>query len=166
MALTSPWTHRHLLGLEQLTAAEIVSLLDHADSFLPSCKDPGAKRTDLAGKSVVNLFFENSTRTRVSFGLAARRLGAEVIDFAVGGSSVSKGETFVDTARNIEALGIHMVVVRHSCPGTPHLLAQHLRAGVVNAGDGAHEHPTQGLLDLLTIRQRLGRIEGLTVALA
>ena len=85
MTLTSPWTHRHLLGLEQLTAAEINSLLDHADSFLPSCKDPSAKRTDLAGKSVVNLFFENSTRTRVSFGLAARRLGEEVIDFAVGG---------------------------------------------------------------------------------
>jgi aspartate carbamoyltransferase catalytic subunit len=165
MALTSPWNHRHLLGLEPLNAAEITTLLDHADSFLPTCRDPGAKRSDLAGKCVVNLFFENSTRTRVSFGLAARRLGAEVIDFAVGGSSVSKGETFVDTARNIEALGIHMVVVRHSCPGTPHLLAQNIRAGVVNAGDGAHEHPTQGLLDLLTIRQRLGRIDGLTVAL-
>lgn len=121
MALTSPWNHRHLLGLEPLNAAEITTLLDHADSFLPTCRDPGTKRSDLAGKCVVNLFFENSTRTRVSFGLAARRLGAEVIDFAVGGSSVSKGETFVDTARNIEALGIHMVVVRHSCPRHPPL---------------------------------------------
>ena len=159
------WKHRHLLGLEPLTAQEITWLLDHSESFLSTCRDPGAKRTDLAGKSVVNLFFENSTRTRVSFGLAARRLGAETIDFATGGSSVSKGETFVDTARNIEALGIHLVVVRHASPGTPHLLAKHIQAGVVNAGDGPHEHPTQGLLDLLTIRRRLGRIDGLTVAL-
>ena len=165
MSTHPAWKHRHLLGLEPLTAQEITWLLDHSESFLSTCRDPGAKRTDLAGKSVVNLFFENSTRTRVSFGLAARRLGAETIDFATGGSSVSKGETFVDTARNIEALGIHLVVVRHASPGTPHLLAKHIQAGVVNAGDGPHEHPTQGLLDLLTIRRRLGRIDGLTVAL-
>lgn len=165
MALPANWKHRHLLGLEELSREDITALLDHAETFLPTCRDPGAKRTDLSGKCVVNLFFENSTRTRVSFGLAARRLGAESIDFAVGGSSVSKGETFVDTARNIEALGIHLVVVRHSSPGTPHLLAQHINAGIINAGDGPHEHPTQGLLDLLTIRRRLGRIDGLTVAL-
>ena len=119
----------------------------------------------LANKACVNLFFENSTRTRTSFGLAARRLGADTLDFSASTSSLSKGETFIDTAKNIEAMGIDVMVVRHHTPGTPHLLAQNLPCSVVNAGDGAHEHPTQGLLDILTIRQRLGRIEGLTVAL-
>ncbi len=119
----------------------------------------------LASKACVNLFFENSTRTRTSFGLAARRLGADTLDFSASTSSLSKGETFIDTAKNIEAMGIDVMVVRHHTPGTPHLLAQNLACSVVNAGDGAHEHPTQGLLDILTIRQRLGRVAGLTVAL-
>ena len=159
------WTRKHLLGLEDLTRDEVVSILDRAETYLETARNPAARKTTLAGRVVVNLFFEASTRTRVSFGLAARRLGADVIDFAAGGSSVSKGESFVDTARNIEAFGIDLVVVRHAVPGTPHLLSHHLRAGVVNAGDGAHEHPTQGLLDLFTIRQRRGTVEGLTVCL-
>ena len=119
----------------------------------------------LLGKTSVNLFFENSTRTRTSFGLAARRLGADTLDFSASTSSLSKGETLIDTAKNIEAMGVDMMVVRHHTPGTPHLLAQNLQCSVVNAGDGAHEHPTQGLLDIMTIRQRLGRVAGLTVAL-
>ena len=144
----------------------------------PACSTPpsgssgsasatSAKRDDLKGKVVVNLFFEPSTRTRVSFGLAARRLGADVQRLLPGGSSTAKGETFIDTAKNIEAMGVDAVVVRHSSPGAPHLLARHLRphVRVVNAGDGAHEHPTQGLLDIFTIRQRKGRVAGLTVGL-
>ena len=119
----------------------------------------------LRGKSVFNLFFENSTRTRTSFSLAAKRLSADVQDFAAQVSSLSKGETFIDTAKNIEAMGADVMVVRHPTPGAPHLLAKHVKASIINAGDGAHEHPTQGLLDLMTIRRRLGRIKGLTVAL-
>jgi aspartate carbamoyltransferase catalytic subunit len=114
---------------------------------------------------VANLFFENSTRTRTSFSLAAKRLGADTVDFSASTSSLSKGETFVDTALTIEAMKVDLVVCRHRTPGAPHLLSRHLKAGVLNAGDGTHEHPTQGLLDILTIRQRLGRVEGLTVAL-
>ncbi len=159
------WDHRHLLGLEELTRAEIETILDLAEEFSDAGLRRSAARGDLKGKVVVNLFFEPSTRTRTSFGLAAKRLGADVIDFTSSGSSVSKGETFIDTAKNIEALGIDVVVVRHSVPGAPHLLSHHLKAGIVNAGDGAHEHPTQGLLDMFTIRSVKGRIEGLTVGL-
>jgi aspartate carbamoyltransferase catalytic subunit len=119
----------------------------------------------LAGRTVDNLFFENSTRTRTSFSLAARRLGADTVDFSSAGSSLSKGETVIDTGKNIEAMGVDIVVVRHQTPGTPQLLAQNLGCSVINAGDGPHEHPTQGLLDILSIRQRRGRIDGLTVAL-
>lgn len=160
-----PWQRRHLLGLEELSRDEIVALLDRAERFVEDSRRRRAKRADLAGRVVVNLFFEPSTRTRMSFGLAARRLSADVLDFSPTGSSTSKGETFIDTAKNIEAMGIDLVVVRHSSPGAPHLLAQHLRCGIVNAGDGAHEHPTQGLLDIFTIRQVRGRVEGLTVGL-
>jgi aspartate carbamoyltransferase catalytic subunit len=159
------WVHRHLLGLENLNRAEIETILDLAEEFSDLSQSRLKKRGDLKGKVVVNLFFEPSTRTRTSFGLAAKRLGADTIDFTSGGSSISKGETFIDTAKNIEALGIDVVVVRHSVPGAPHLLSHHLQAGIVNAGDGAHEHPTQGLLDMFTIRQVKGRIEGLTVGL-
>jgi aspartate carbamoyltransferase catalytic subunit len=159
------WSHRHLLGLEELNRAEIETILDLAEEFSEVSQRRRKKRGDLKGKVVVNLFFEPSTRTRTSFGLAAKRLGADTIEFTSSGSSISKGETFIDTAKNIEALGIDVVVVRHSVPGAPHLLAQHLHAGVINAGDGAHEHPTQGLLDMFTIRSLKGRIEGLTVGL-
>jgi aspartate carbamoyltransferase catalytic subunit len=159
------WTRRHLLGLEELSRQEIEAILDTAEQFVEVSQRRNKKRTDLKNKVVVNLFFEPSTRTRTSFGLAARRLSAETIDFTASGSSVSKGETFIDTAKNIEALGIDVIVVRHSVPGAPHLLAQHLHTSIVNAGDGAHEHPTQGLLDIFTIRRLKGRVEGLTVGL-
>jgi aspartate carbamoyltransferase catalytic subunit len=158
---------KHLLGLEQLSAGEITRLLDSAAKFVGVGVGDVPKRDDLKGKVVVNLFYEPSTRTRVSFGLAARRLGADTLDFSPSGSSTAKGETFIDTAKNIEAMGVNAMVVRHSSPGAPHLLTKHLlpHVRVINAGDGAHEHPTQGLLDIFSVRQRLGRIAGLTVGL-
>ena len=159
------WKRRHLLGLEDLSAEEITLILDKAAVFRRILATPSRKAPLLVGKTCVNLFFENSTRTRTSFALAARRLGADTLDFSAANSSLSKGETFVDTAKNIEAMGVDVMIVRHHAPGTPQLLAQNLRASVINAGDGPHEHPTQGLLDIMTIRQRLGRIAGLTVAL-
>jgi aspartate carbamoyltransferase catalytic subunit len=159
------WTRRHLLGLEELSAEEITLALDTAEVFREQAEAETGRLSHLAGKITANLFFENSTRTRTSFGLAAKKLGADVVDFSAAGSSVSKGETIIDTAKTIEAMGVDAVVVRHRTPGTPHLLAQNLRCSVINAGDGPHEHPTQGLLDLLTIRQHRGRIAGLTVAL-
>jgi aspartate carbamoyltransferase catalytic subunit len=164
-AKPAQWARRHLLGLEDLSRAEIETILDTAEGFVEVSQRRRKKRTDLKGKVVVNLFFEPSTRTRNSFGLAAKRLSADTIDFSSSGSSLSKGETFIDTAKNIEAMGIDVVVVRHSVPGAPHLLAQHLHTSVINAGDGAHEHPTQGLLDIFTVRRVKGRVEGLTVAL-
>jgi aspartate carbamoyltransferase catalytic subunit len=159
------WTRRHLLELEDLSRAEIETILDTAEDFVEVSQRRRKKRGDLKGKVVVNLFFEPSTRTRTSFGLAAKRLSADTIDFTPNASSLSKGETFIDTAKNIEAQGVDVMVVRHSVPGAPHLLAQHLDCSVVNAGDGAHEHPTQGLLDIFTIRRIKGRLEGLTVGL-
>jgi aspartate carbamoyltransferase catalytic subunit len=157
------WQRPHLLGLEELSADEIEMILDLAEEFdrMPR----GIVRDDLKGRQLANIFFEPSTRTRNSFSLAARRLGASTLDFAPAGSSVAKGEAFIDTARNIEAMGVDIVTIRHTSPGAPHLLAQYLRSRVVNAGDGAHEHPTQGLLDIFTIRKRLGRVAGLTVGL-
>lgn len=160
-----PWTRRHLLGLEELSAEEIVTILDAAEGFAELSQSRRKKRTNLAGKVVVNLFFEPSTRTRTSFGLAARRLSADVIDFTPSSSSLSKGETFIDTAKNIEAMGVDLMVVRHSSSGAPYLLAQHLQCGIINAGDGAHEHPTQGLLDIFTIRRAKKRVGGLVVGL-
>ena len=159
------WTRRHLLGLEDLSAEEITLVLDKAAIFRRLLDQGGRKIAALVGKTCCNLFFENSTRTRTSFGLAARRLGADTVDFTSSSSSLSKGETFIDTAKNIEAMGVDVVVVRHHTPGSPHLLSQNLKCSVVNAGDGAHEHPTQGLLDIMTIRQRRGKLHGLTVAL-
>ncbi len=161
----SAWTRRHLLGLEELSRAEIETILDAAEAFVPVSERHSDKREDLKGRVVVNLFFEPSTRTRISFGLAAKRLSADSVDFTTSGSSVSKGESFIDTAKNLEAMGIDAFVVRHSVPGAPHLLAHHLKTSVINAGDGAHEHPTQGLLDIFTIRRVKRRVSGLTVAL-
>ncbi len=156
----------HLLALEDLSRDDIVGLLDLAVEF-DGVGRTKPKRTELTGVVVANLFYENSTRTKISFSLAARRLGAETLDFSPGGSSTAKGESFIDTAKNIEAMGIDAVVVRHSSAGAPKLLTQHLAKGipVINAGDGAHEHPTQGLLDIFTIRQARGTVSGLTVAL-
>src|SRR5262245_22066240 len=165
MAKPTPWTHRHLLALEDLSRPELETLLDTADEFVDVSQGGGQKRDDLKGKVVVNLFFEPSTRTRTSFSLAAKRLSADTIDFTTSSSSLSKGETFIDTAKNIEAMGADVMVVRHSSPGAPYLLARHLNCSVINAGDGAHEHPTQGLLDVFTIRQHQGKLDGLTVAL-
>jgi aspartate carbamoyltransferase catalytic subunit len=158
---------KHLLGLEGLSASALTRLLDAAEKFAGVGVGDVPKRDDLKGKVVVNLFYEPSTRTRTSFGLAARRLGADVLEFSPSGSSTAKGESFIDTAKNIEAMGIDMVVVRHSSPGAPHVLAKHLQphVRVINAGDGAHEHPTQALLDILTIRKKLHRVSGLTVGL-
>lgn len=161
--MTRAWTRPDLIGLEELQAVEITQILDAAEPF--ARRDPNQVSSELKGRLVANLFFESSTRTRNSFGLAARRLGAQTLDFAPGGSSMSKGEAFIDTAKNIEAMGVDVIVVRHSSPGTPLLLAKHLQAHVINAGDGAHEHPTQGLLDIFTIRKHKGRVEGLTVGL-
>ncbi len=159
------WTRKHLLGLEDLSAEEITAILDTAESFGEISRRSRKKVPALQGRVVFNLFFENSTRTRTSFSLAAKRLSADTQDFVSAGSSMAKGETFIDTARNIEAMGADIMVVRHSTPGAPHLLAQHVNASIINAGDGAHEHPTQGLLDLLTIRRAKGTIAGLTVGL-
>jgi len=164
---TSPttWTRKHLLGLEELSVQEILAILDTAESFEEISTRSRKKVPALQGRIVFNLFFENSTRTRTSFSLAAKRLSADTQDFSTSASSLSKGETFIDTAKNIEAMGADVMVVRHPTPGAPHLLAQHVKASVINAGDGAHEHPTQGLLDLMTIRKAKSRIEGLTVGL-
>lgn len=168
-SVPAEWTRSHLLGLEDLTAREIAILLDLAQRFRDDVlESPENQRKIplLTGKSIVNLFFENSTRTRTSFGFAGRRLGADVTDFSSGTSSMAKGETVVDTAKNIQAMGIDAVVVRHVCPGVPKILADNLKnCAVVNAGDGTHEHPTQGLLDMLTIRQHFHTFKGLKVAL-
>lgn len=162
---TVAWDRPHLLGLEQLSAEEITAILDTARGFSEISTRSVRKVPTLRGRVVVNLFFENSTRTRLSFSLAAQRLSADVIDFASSGSSTSKGETLIDTAKNIEAMGVDVFVIRHSAPGAADVLSRHVNAAIVNAGDGAHEHPTQALLDLYTIRERLGRIEGLHVAI-
>lgn len=154
-----------MLDLETLAAEEIVAILDTADAFRKATSNCKTKMPVLNGNTCANLFFENSTRTRNSFSLAARRLGADTVEFSASGSSVSKGESFIDTAKTLEAMNIDVAVVRHSTPGTPHLLARNLDCCVVNAGDGPHEHPTQGLLDILTIRQHRQQIDGLTVAL-
>lgn len=156
---------KHLLGLADLSADEITALLDRAET----CRGVGRsvpKRSDLAGKLIVNLFYEPSTRTRISFALAARRMGGETQDFSPSGSSTSKGETLLDTARNIAAMGIDAVVARHAAAGVPLLLADALGGiPIINAGDGAREHPTQALLDAFTIRRRLGAIARRTVAI-
>ena len=159
------WTRTHLLGLEDLSAEELNVVLDTAESFREVSTRKRKKVPTLTGKVVVLMFIEPSTRTLTSFSLAARRLSADVVSFSKGGSSISKGETLVDTARNIQAMGIDIIVLRHPAPGAPHLLARSLDVSVVNAGDGTHEHPTQGLLDIFTIRDKKKRIEGLTVAI-
>ncbi len=160
-----PWTRKDLLGIAELSPAEILLVLDTAESFREVSQRPIKKVPTLRGKTVVNLFFESSTRTRSSFEIAERRLSADSLSFAAGGSSLSKGESLVDTALNLEAMAPDLIVIRHQHPGAPHLLARRLRSGVINAGDGAHEHPTQALLDAFTIRRHKGRLEGLTIAI-
>ncbi len=157
---------RHLLGIDGLPTGEILGLLDRAEAYFVAAREGRAVERTLAGRAVVNLFFESSTRTRTSFEIAEKRLGADVINVSVQTSSVSKGETLLDTATNLDAMRPHAIVVRHASSGAPHRLARHLRAHVVNAGDGSHEHPTQALLDAFTIRRHKGRIEGLVVVIA
>src|SRR5215813_5467818 len=159
------WTRKHLIGLDELSADEIRFILDTADSFKEVSTRSIKKVPALRGRVVVNAFWEDSTRTRTSFSLAAQRLSADVIDFSEKGSSVSKGETLIDTARNIEAMGIDIIVIRHPAAGAAEMLSRTIESSVINAGDGAHEHPTQGLLDLYTIRERFRKIEGLKVAI-
>ena len=150
------WTRRHLLSLQELSETEIRTILDEAALFKRRAAAANNKLDDLRGVTVANLFFEASTRTKTSFSLAAKRLGADTVDFTASTSSLSKGETFLDTALTIQAMGVQQMVVRHSTSGTPALLAANLRCSVLNAGDGTHEHPTQGLLDIFTIQERKG----------
>jgi len=157
--------HRHLLGIEPLEPAEILTILDTADGLREILDRPIKKVPALRGKTVVNLFYEPSTRTRSSFEIAERVLSADSLSIATAASSVTKGETLLDTARNLEAMNPDMVIMRHASSGAPHMLARHCRFSVVNAGDGAHEHPTQALLDALTMRQKKGRLKGLRVAI-
>lgn len=159
------WRHKHLLGLRDLTDEEISYILDTAEGFEQISVRSVKKAPPLRGKVVVNLFFEDSTRTRNSFALAAGRLSADVIEFTKKNSSVSKGETLIDTARNLESMGIDIVVIRHSAAGVPKLLSKNINACVVNAGDGYCEHPTQGLLDVYTIRKNKGSLKGLKIAI-
>jgi len=156
---------KDLLEIKELSGDEIRYILDTAESFKEVTGRDIKKVPTLRGKTVVNLFFEPSTRTRTSFELAAKRLSADVINFSVATSSVTKGETLLDTARNIEAMRSDYIVIRHSASGAPHILARNLRSSVINAGDGAHEHPTQALLDMFTIKDKKGRIDGLKIAI-
>jgi aspartate carbamoyltransferase catalytic subunit len=159
------WTKKDLLGIAELSRAEIELILDTARSFAEVGERPIKKVPTLRGKTVVNLFFESSTRTRSSFEIAEKRLSADSLNFSASGSALSKGESLVDTAMNLQAMAPDLIVIRHAYPGTPHMLAKKLKAGVINAGDGAHEHPTQALLDAYTIREHKGRLAGLKVAI-
>ncbi|MDR3441346.1 aspartate carbamoyltransferase catalytic subunit [Telmatospirillum sp.] len=164
--MTQPhFPHRHLLGIEGLGPQEITTLLDLSDRYVEKNRSADRKVNALRGKTVINLFFENSTRTRTSFELAGKRLGADVINMQVSASSVAKGETLIDTAMTLNAMHIEVLVVRHPDSGAVKLLSEKVNCAVVNAGDGAHEHPTQALLDALTIRRRKGHLDGLTVAI-
>src|SRR5580765_5025840 len=159
------WNRRHLLDIESLSAEEIVTVLDTARAFKAVGERAIKKVPALRGKTVVNLFVEPSTRTRISFELAEQRLSADIINFSAEASSFKKGETLKDTARNLEALNTDFIVIRHSASGAPHFLSRVVNAHVINAGDGAHEHPTQALLDAFTIREAKGKIEGLKVTI-
>jgi len=161
MALSS----KDLLGIKGMAAEEIKLILDTAATFKDVSERDIKKVPTLRGKTVINLFYEASTRTRTSFELAGKRLSADVINISTSMSSVTKGETLLDTARNIEAMKSDIIIVRHACSGAPEFLARRLKSSVINAGDGSHEHPTQGLLDMFTIREKLGRLDGVTVAI-
>jgi aspartate carbamoyltransferase catalytic subunit len=163
--MTAATLGKDLVGLEALSAEQITAILDTAEPFKEVSERPIKKVPALRGKTIVNLFFEASTRTRISFEFAEKRLSADTVNVQAAGSSVSKGETLVDTARNLEAMRIDMVVIRHGSSGAAKFLGDRIRSNVINAGDGKHEHPTQALLDLLTLRDRFGRIAGLKVCI-
>jgi aspartate carbamoyltransferase catalytic subunit len=156
---------RHLLGIEDLSRSEAEALLERADAFIPFVENRVKKSDTLRGRTLINLFFENSTRTQASFEVAGKRMGADVINMSVGSSSIAKGETLIDTAATLNAMAPDLLVVRHPASGASHLLARKVGCAVINAGDGTHQHPTQALLDALTIKRSLGRVEGLTVAI-
>ena len=161
----SALAHKHLLGIQGLSAEEITLILDTARAFAEVSLRPIKKVPTLRGKTVVNFFMEPSTRTRSSFEIAEKRLSADTLNFSPSGSSVVKGESLLDTARNLEAMAPDMIVIRHKSSGAPHFLARHCRSNIINAGDGSHEHPTQALLDAFTIREKKGRLQGLRVAI-
>lgn len=160
-----PLSNRHLLGLQGVPREDIELILDTAKTFREILERPIKKVPTLQGKTVVNLFFENSTRTRISFEVAQKRLSADTVNFSTSTSSTKKGETFKDTVRNIEAMKVDMIVVRHESAGVPHFLTKISNCNVINAGDGRHEHPTQALLDIYSIREKLGKVDGLKVCI-
>ncbi len=159
------WNRKDLIGLEELTRQEIETILDTAVTFKEVSSRQVKKVPPLRGKTVVNLFFEPSTRTKTSFELAAKRLSADVLSFEVATSSISKGETIVDTAKNIEAMKVDCFIVRHSIAGVPEMISKNVSSAVINAGDGCHEHPTQALLDLFTVKENFGRIRGIKISI-
>src|SRR5881398_2085503 len=156
---------KHLLGIRELSADQITHLLDTAESFAEVATRPIKKVPTLRGRTVINLFFEPSTRTRTSFEIAEKRLSADTLSIATATSSVTKGESLLDTVRNLEAMSPDMIVMRHASSGAPHLLARTSHSAIINAGDGMHEHPTQALLDAFTIREHKGRLAGLKIAI-
>src|ERR1051326_5416028 len=156
---------KHLLGIKDLTPADIQLILDTADSFKEVINRPIKKVPSLRDITIANLFFENSTRTKLSFELAEKRLSADIVNFSASTSSVKKGETLIDTVNNILAMKVDLVVMRHPNPGACLFLSRHVKAGIINAGDGAHEHPTQALLDAYSIREKLGKVKGKRVAI-
>src|SRR5436189_966541 len=156
---------RHLLGIKDLASSDISTILDTAREFKEVLQRPIKKVPSLRDVTIVNLFYENSTRTRISFELAEKRLSADTVNFSASGSSVSKGETLLDTVNNILSMKVDMVVMRHSATGAPHFLAKHIPAAIINAGDGINEHPTQGLLDALSIKEKIGKLEGTKVGI-
>lgn len=165
MSTTQQLTTKHLLGIKYLTPEDIHLIFETADSFKEVINRPIKKVPSLRDLTIVNLFFEDSTRTRISFELAEKRLSADVLNFSASSSSVKKGETLLDTVNNILSMKVDMVVMRHPAPGAPHFLAKHIDANIINAGDGTHEHPTQALLDAFSIREKLGDLSGKKIAI-
>ncbi|RJX26600.1 MAG: aspartate carbamoyltransferase catalytic subunit [Desulfurivibrio sp.] len=157
--------HKHILGIEELSDRDICFILDTAESFKEISQRPIKKVPTLRGKTVIHLFFEPSTRTRLSFEIAAKRMSADTFNIAAATSSARKGETLIDTAKNLTSMKPDIIVIRHSSSGSPHLLARHIKASVINAGDGTHEHPSQALLDMMTVREKKGKIAGLKIAI-
>jgi aspartate carbamoyltransferase catalytic subunit len=157
--------HKHIFGIEQLSVEDISHILSTARSFKEISERPIKKVPTLRGKTIINFFFEPSTRTRLSFEIAAKRMSADTFNIAASSSSTTKGETLIDTARNLEAMKPDVIVMRHASSGAPELLSRHISASIINAGDGTHEHPSQGLLDMMTVLEHKGKIDGLTVAI-
>ena len=157
--------HKNLLGMDQLSVSDINMILDTADAFMEISSREIKKVPTLRGKSIINLFYESSTITKASFEMAGKRLSADTLSLSAGESSIVKGETLIDTARNLQAMNPDIIILRHYCSGAPHLLSRYVNAGVINAGDGMHEHPSQALVDLFTIRKKKGKIKGLKVVI-